>query len=515
MSYWWHGNGGSSNGVFWGNAYAETWGQSLSQSIDESQLPGFGTHFGSHAQQAAARYEQMVQTSVQTAVEQRAAQAALEQGDTAAVAALVANNSHLGVGAGGQELYGAQALSALALHQQVQQARTIAHLSTPEPTASAMDGATNTRLLPDLTAQIGEPPIMPGHLPDVAPGSQEVFRQIIDTRSLDAQSADLGRQLTRQGLRQLGLGADEVEAYLREHPQATFRAQDGRGQALTDAALREQVASGVVENQMTAEYVRALQKWREGAEAETVNVSATRPATQQEGFGSFVEGAVVGGFSTNHTWSAIAGQTAIGLVPVAGQVADARDIAAAASDVYHGEEGAWPTLGIAMVAVIPGLDLLKAGSRAGKIITNNVVSELDPYVARNVGNIIAENPVAARAYGQMQANGTNVVLDFGPPEPNIFGLYERAPNQATIFMQNNGTAKEAVATMVHESSHAKRSSLGKQIDTQYDEYRAARREFLFVEGYRPSLEERHSLWELVQRVYSDRPLERNPFGGQQ
>ncbi|MBA3438730.1 MAG: hypothetical protein H0T92_02530, partial [Pyrinomonadaceae bacterium] len=71
-------------------------------------------------------------------------------------------------------------------------------------------------------------------------------------------------------------------------------------------------------------------------------------------------------FSSNNTWSAIAGQTVVGVVPVLGQVADARDIAAAAGDVYQGEEGGWARLGIAMVAIIPGLDFLKGGSRAGR-----------------------------------------------------------------------------------------------------------------------------------------------------
>lgn len=93
--------------------------------------------------------------------------------------------------------------------------------------------------------------------------------------------------------------------------------------------------------------------------------AASQPAGSQEGFGSFVVGGLAGGFSSNNTWSAIAGQTVVGVVPVAGQLADARDIAAAGRDVYRGEGGSWARLGIAMVAIIPGLDFLKGGSRAG------------------------------------------------------------------------------------------------------------------------------------------------------
>ncbi|MEM6558530.1 MAG: hypothetical protein AAF605_01990 [Myxococcota bacterium] len=90
----------------------------------------------------------------------------------------------------------------------------------------------------------------------------------------------------------------------------------------------------------------------------------------QEGVGSFLEGAVVGGFSDNVSWSAIAGQTVMGFVPIAGQVADARDIIAAGKDVIDGEEGAWGTLGISTAAIIPGLDFLK-GRKALKRLTDD------------------------------------------------------------------------------------------------------------------------------------------------
>jgi hypothetical protein len=56
----------------------------------------------------------------------------------------------------------------------------------------------------------------------------------------------------------------------------------------------------------------------------------------------------------------------MGFVPIAGQIADARDIAAAGSDVFAGEPGAWARLGISIIAVVPGLDFLKGGSKAGK-----------------------------------------------------------------------------------------------------------------------------------------------------
>jgi hypothetical protein len=99
------------------------------------------------------------------------------------------------------------------------------------------------------------------------------------------------------------------------------------------------------------------------------------PAPSAEGVGSFLEGAVAGDFSENDSWSAVAGQTAVGFIPIVGQIADARDIAAAASAVYNDEDGSWARLGIAAIAIVPGLDFLKAGSRVGRKALKEVAEE--------------------------------------------------------------------------------------------------------------------------------------------
>lgn len=85
-----------------------------------------------------------------------------------------------------------------------------------------------------------------------------------------------------------------------------------------------------------------------------------------EGITAFLTGAFAGDFADDDSYSALAGQTAIGFVPVAGQIADARDIAAAGADVLDGAPGAWGRLGINVIAVIPGLDFLKAGRLASR-----------------------------------------------------------------------------------------------------------------------------------------------------
>ncbi|XYI02103.1 RHS repeat-associated core domain-containing protein [Sorangium sp. So ce1128] len=87
---------------------------------------------------------------------------------------------------------------------------------------------------------------------------------------------------------------------------------------------------------------------------------------KDEGIASFLEGAIAGGFSENDSWSATAGQVLVGFVPIVGQIADLRDIAAAASKFANGQSGAALEFGMAVVAVVPGLDFLKGGTKAGR-----------------------------------------------------------------------------------------------------------------------------------------------------
>lgn len=80
----------------------------------------------------------------------------------------------------------------------------------------------------------------------------------------------------------------------------------------------------------------------------------------------FVDGFVRGDFSDSAGVGKVAGQIIGGLVPIYGQIADIRDIAAAVVDVAEGKEGGWANLGMATVGAVPGVgDALKAGLKAG------------------------------------------------------------------------------------------------------------------------------------------------------
>lgn len=92
---------------------------------------------------------------------------------------------------------------------------------------------------------------------------------------------------------------------------------------------------------------------------------AAQAGASREGIGSFLEGAVMGDFGNNNSWSATAGQVGAGFVPVVAQIADARDTAAAIGQVIRGEDGGWLNLGAAAIGWIPGGDIAKAAIRGG------------------------------------------------------------------------------------------------------------------------------------------------------
>lgn len=104
----------------------------------------------------------------------------------------------------------------------------------------------------------------------------------------------------------------------------------------------------------------------------------------EEGLESALEGAILGDFGDNSSYSATGGQLVVGLIPIAGQVADGRDIIAATGKVIDGEEGAWAVLGINVVAVIPGLDFLKGGKSTVKKTVKTVLKDKATGVGRSI-----------------------------------------------------------------------------------------------------------------------------------
>jgi hypothetical protein len=164
-------------------------------------------------------------------------------------------------------------------------------------------------------------------------------------------------------------------------------------------------------------------------------------------------------------------------------------------------------------------EIKEAVEQAAKVIEFKNVSKL-PGIAllqvekgKQAGYLIANSPVGSAAYRQMKEHDVNIRFEFGEPPPdNLFdwGLTEhkrdKSINDVTIFIRNNPTSEDVAITFVHESSHARRTNRGFKIGTQLDEYRAFKREFLYMRNRRPTFEERFLLWKEVQRLYSDREI---------
>jgi hypothetical protein len=80
-------------------------------------------------------------------------------------------------------------------------------------------------------------------------------------------------------------------------------------------------------------------------------------------------------------------------------------------------------------------------------------------------------------------------------------------------MRRHSSIKESVSTIVHESSHVRRLERGVFESFLYEEFRAFRREALYLnEGKRPTLAERKVIWEEVKNLYPKLKEGKNPFG---
>jgi RHS repeat-associated protein len=148
--------------------------------------------------------------------------------------------------------------------------------------------------------------------------------------------------------------------------------------------------------------------------------------------------------------------------------------------------------------------LLSSRGKA-KIVTSNAHGH-DPLTARVFARLVAEDPVATRAYSQIQKQGIDVILEFGkPPTKGLAGeAISGRDARVIIYMQNNPTAKDAVATMVHESLHIKIDFQRRLVlYNQREEIRAFTREFLYSQGRRPKKSERSAIELFVEEQYPE------------
>ncbi|KQV48961.1 hypothetical protein ASD07_29815 [Duganella sp. Root336D2] len=180
-------------------------------------------------------------------------------------------------------------------------------------------------------------------------------------------------------------------------------------------------------------------------------------------------------------------------------------------------------LGISAVNEFDAALPLQGGQRAARLTFETEgfnADALDPISLKNFGDQVSTNKVANAAMRQVQRiqqkNGGPVRLQFAEGPSGLAGEVGRALDgtiEMEIYMldSQNMTAKGAVGTFVHESSHFSRASKGFAIQTQLDEYLAFRRELLFDLGRRPTILEKQNMWQ--DKIENNKYYSKLPVGG--
>lgn len=135
------------------------------------------------------------------------------------------------------------------------------------------------------------------------------------------------------------------------------------------------------------------------------------------------------------------------------------------------------------------------------------------YNVEDLGNEIVKDPLATKAYERINNQGLDVILDKRPPDSSsTLGEFDPIDYEVRIYESNNFNAKQAASTIIHESTHVD-YRLKKRIKTnsQYEEYRALCREFLYNEKRRPTFRERKNLWNDVKERYPDLRIGKQPL----
>ena len=132
---------------------------------------------------------------------------------------------------------------------------------------------------------------------------------------------------------------------------------------------------------------------------------------------------------------------------------------------------------------------------------------------------VADNSISFKSYEQVGKQGVDIrfifddrVKDLGTyyPSKKIIELYPKNIEFEAIE-RGFDPAKYAARIFSHEAKHVRRDSLGLLTNTRADEYLSYRREYLFQEKKRPTLDKRFELWQDVKRDYPDLPVGNAPI----
>lgn len=166
----------------------------------------------------------------------------------------------------------------------------------------------------------------------------------------------------------------------------------------------------------------------------------------EEGVGSFIEGAFAGDFSGNDSWSKVGGQTVVGVIPIVGQIADARDTVAALRDVAQGKKGAWLGLGAAALGWIPLVgDAAKGAIRVGRRAAREGAEEVIQRGTREGVQTATQDADVLRRRGFYEPTTQG--------DPNMPAGYGRTDKYGNITYSTAGTPTDRALALHHEKVH--------------------------------------------------------------
>lgn len=147
---------------------------------------------------------------------------------------------------------------------------------------------------------------------------------------------------------------------------------------------------------------------------------------------------------------------------------------------------------------------------ASRISFDESLNAVDRHLGYEAGRALAENPIGRASYDRLLRQGTEIRF-VNDPTMRDLGVYEGFRNRVTINLPRHATGEEIASTVVHEAVHQNRYFRKIPPTTQYEEYLAFRNESLFINGVRPSLNERMRIWSYVQTLYPNLAQGRHPF----
>ena len=210
-----------------------------------------------------------------------------------------------------------------------------------------------------------------------------------------------------------GVGGDTSEDLVVEDDQFTLRLSTRTNtNGETERVLFYEDVDGTFLSGRSTEPVEVLPQHEAPQES--------TPAPSEEGPTSFIEGALLGDLAGNDTWSAVAGQTAVGMIPIVGQIADARDTLAALKDMVAGQDNSWLRLGAAGIGWVPVVgDMLKGSARIGMRLGTEVIEEGAERLVKEAAEEGGERAIKEGAEESAQAaSKVERIAPSRQPDPN-------------------------------------------------------------------------------------------------